>query len=136
MKEQESLIQSTKEAASRVTSLNPSASFYVRDRNNSSSNGGAGGTARSGYMPMRSASMRETSYSRSIRRSRTRNNNVHNLSAANNVNNDSLSVTNDVVASNRSSVQNLAIEEAPDAAIAAAAAANGNGTAAAVTAEE
>ena len=136
MKEQESLIQSTKEAASRVTSLNPSASFYVRDRNNSSSNGGAGGTARSGYMPMRSASMRETSYSRSIRRSRARNNNVHNLSAANNVNNDSLSVTNDVVASNRSSVQNLAIEEAPDAAIAAAAAANGNGTAAAVTAEE
>ena len=68
VKEQESLIQSTKEAASRVTSLNPSASFYVRDRNNSSSNGNA--TARSGYMPMRSASMRETSYSRSIRRSR------------------------------------------------------------------
>eukprot|EP00095_Tigriopus_kingsejongensis_P012626 maker-scaffold407_size180809-snap-gene-0.29 protein:Tk12626 transcript:maker-scaffold407_size180809-snap-gene-0.29-mRNA-1 annotation:"differentially expressed in fdcp 6-like protein" len=43
---------------SRMTSLNPSSSFYIRNRD------------RSGYMPMRSASMRETSYSRSIRRNR------------------------------------------------------------------
>lgn len=43
---------------SRMTSLNPSSSFYVRNRD------------RSGYMPLRSASMRETSYSRSIRRNR------------------------------------------------------------------
>lgn len=59
VKEQECEIE--KEAASRLTSLNPSASFYVRKRED-----------RPSYMPLRSASMRETSYSRSIRRSRQR----------------------------------------------------------------
>lgn len=54
-------------AASRTSTLNPSASFYVR--NNSTENKTTG---RPSYMPMRSASMRETSYSRSIRRSRMR----------------------------------------------------------------
>merc|ERR1712037_536581 len=62
VKEQECEIE--REAASRVTSLNPAASFYIK-RNR----GGAGQEdARPGYRPMRSASMRETSYSRSIRR--------------------------------------------------------------------
>ena len=48
--------EQNREAASRVTSLNPSASFYVRGKDD--------GTR---YRPLRSASMRETSYSRSIR---------------------------------------------------------------------
>merc|ERR1719420_2033904 len=60
IQEQERDAELDKEAASRVTSLNPSASFYVKNRD------------RPSYMPMRSASMRETSYSRSIRRSRAR----------------------------------------------------------------
>ena len=53
-----------KESVSRMTSLNPSASFYVRNR------GGSHATVdgKGAYIPMRSASMRETSYSRSIRR--------------------------------------------------------------------
>ena len=98
-----------KEAASRVTSLNPSASFYVRNRD------------RPSYMPMRSASMRETSYSRSIRRSRQRNLNKLNVSGGGGGGgDDTLSVTNESnigANSARSSVQNLAIEEV-----------NGNGT--------
>ncbi len=55
-----------------MTSLNPSASFYVRNRGGGAGGegGGGGGTGRHGYLPMRSASMRETSYSRSIRRRR------------------------------------------------------------------
>ena len=56
IQEQETDAELDKEAASRVTSLNLSASFYVKNRD------------RPSYMPMRSASMRETSYSRSIRR--------------------------------------------------------------------
>ncbi len=99
VKEQESLLD--KESASRVTSLNPSASFYVRNR-----------SERSSYLPMRSASMRETSYSRSIRRRRGQQHST----------NDTLSVNNDQqLASNRSSVQNLAIAEV-------AGEAHGNGT--------
>merc|ERR1719188_1852746 len=77
VKEQEHTLERDKDsAASRMTSLNPSASFYVRNRgsNVNVSGGGGGHTARgegrSGYLPMRSASMRETSYSRSIRRRR------------------------------------------------------------------
>ncbi|XP_040578966.1 switch-associated protein 70 [Lepeophtheirus salmonis] len=62
VKEQEREKDLEKEASSRLTTLNPSASFYVRNRGE-----------RSAYTPMRSASMRETSYSRSIRR-RNRNN--------------------------------------------------------------
>merc|ERR1711881_302667 len=56
VKEQECEIE--REAASRVTSLNPAASFYIKR------NRGAGSQedpAHSGYRPMRSASMRETS---------------------------------------------------------------------------
>ena len=56
IQEQETETEIDKEAASRVSSLAPSASFYVKNRD------------RPSYMPMRSASMRETSYSRSIRR--------------------------------------------------------------------
>jgi len=56
VKEQECEIE--REAFSRVTSLNPAASFCIRQR-------GEDGKM---YRPMRSASMRETSYSRSIRR--------------------------------------------------------------------
>jgi len=52
------------EALSRVNSLNPSASKFLSTRGD-----------KSGYRPMRSASMRETSYSRSIRR-RKRNDSV------------------------------------------------------------
>jgi hypothetical protein len=54
--------EQTREAtACRLTSLNPSASFLVR---------GGGGSKDDGtrYRPLRSASMRETSYSRSIRK--------------------------------------------------------------------
>ena len=57
--------------ASRTNTLNPSASFYVRANSNTGENTRNGG-GRPSYMPMRSASMRETSYSRSIRRSRMR----------------------------------------------------------------
>ena len=58
VKEQEGLLERDKVegSLSRLNSLAPSGSFYVRGR----SEGG-------GRMPMRSASMRETSYSRSIR---------------------------------------------------------------------
>jgi len=59
VKEQECEIE--REAASRVTSLNPAASFYIRSKSHM-------GGPEEGYRPMRSASMRETSYSRSIRR--------------------------------------------------------------------
>ncbi len=54
--------QTREAAACRLTSLNPSASFLVR--------GGARGSKDDGtrYRPLRSASMRETSYSRSIRK--------------------------------------------------------------------
>ncbi len=54
--------QTREAAACRLTSLNPSASFLVR--------GGGGGSKDDGtrYRPLRSASMRETSYSRSIRK--------------------------------------------------------------------
>ena len=72
-----------------MTSLNPSASFYVKNRSD-----------RPSYTPMRSASMRETSYSRSIRRSRMR---------TNNANADSLSVAN--AQGNNTSTTNVAIEE-------------------------
>ncbi len=60
VKEQEGMMLHDKEqgSLSRLGSLNPSASFMVRHHR--SSEGG-------GRMPMRSASMRETSYSRSIR---------------------------------------------------------------------
>ena len=97
VKEQESILD--KDTISRMNSLNPSASFYVRNRD------------RPSYMPMRSASMRETSYSRSIRRKGQRNN-----LAANNNNNgmgDTLSVGGDRInnGSNRSSTYNLTIEE-------------------------
>merc|ERR1711953_237004 len=62
------------QASSRTNTLNPSASFYVR------ANSGQGGEnngrntigGQRSFMPMRSASMRETSHSRSIRRSRMR----------------------------------------------------------------
>jgi len=60
VKEQE--CEKESEAQSRVTSLNSASSFYLRARDNKTG-------------PMRSASMRETSYSRSIRR-RTRNDSV------------------------------------------------------------
>lgn len=72
LQEHERNIEIDKEA-SRTNTLNPSASFYVRA--NSGGDGsvsGRNGTGRPSYMPMRSASMRETSYSRSIRRSRMR----------------------------------------------------------------
>merc|ERR1719334_784194 len=52
IQEQERDAELDKEAASRMTSLAPSASFYVKNR-----------ADRPSYMPMRSASMRETSYS-------------------------------------------------------------------------
>lgn len=62
------------QASSRTNTLNPSASFYVRA--NSGSGGENNGRNTIGgqrsFMPMRSASMRETSHSRSIRRSRMR----------------------------------------------------------------
>ena len=61
VKEQEKMVD--KESVSRMTSLNPSASFYVRNRGSHTTVDGKGA-----YIPMRSASMRETSYSRSIRR--------------------------------------------------------------------
>jgi len=72
LQEHERNVELDKEA-SRTNTLNPSASFYVRP--NSGSGEGGGGRREGGrpsYMPMRSASMRETSYSRSIRRSRMR----------------------------------------------------------------
>jgi len=68
LQEHERNIEIDKEA-SRGNTLNPSASFYVRANSNTSAEGRGG---RPSYMPMRSASMRETSYSRSIRRSRMR----------------------------------------------------------------
>merc|ERR1712223_301717 len=70
IQEQETDAELDKEAASRVTSLNPSASFYVKSRD------------RPSYMPMRSASMRETSYSRSIRRRQKPSTNTSTLSVA------------------------------------------------------
>ena len=79
-----------------MTSLAPSASFYVKNR-----------ADRPSYMPMRSASMRETSYSRSIRRSRARPS----------TNNSTLSVSNAAGAgpgsmiSDVASNTNIAIEE-------------------------
>ena len=68
LQEHERNIEIDKEA-SRGNTLNPSASFYVRANSNTSAEGRGG---RPSYMPMRSASMQETSYSRSIRRSRMR----------------------------------------------------------------
>ena len=79
-----------------MTSLAPSASFYVKNQSD-----------RPSYMPMRSASMRETSYSRSIRRSRARPS----------TNNSTLSVSNTAGAgpgsmiSDVASNTNIAIEE-------------------------
>merc|ERR1712025_1352364 len=66
VKEQEAECEKeiAKEAASRVPSLNPTQSFYMRNRNRGSNPEGS----TNGYRPMRSDSMRETSYSRSIRR--------------------------------------------------------------------
>merc|ERR1739844_628197 len=61
-------------ASNRTNTLNPSASFYVRANSGSGGENNSrtiGGGTRS-FMPMRSASMRETSHSRSIRRSRMR----------------------------------------------------------------
>lgn len=61
-------------ASNRTNTLNPSASFYVRANSGSGGENNSrtiGGGNRS-FMPMRSASMRETSHSRSIRRSRMR----------------------------------------------------------------
>ncbi len=78
VKEQEQHLD--KDASSRST-LNPSASFYVRNRSD-----------RPSYMPMRSASMRETSYSRSIRRRGQR------VSAVTREGSDTLSVTNEITA--------------------------------------
>jgi len=70
IQEQETETEIDKEAASRVSSLAPSASFYVKNRD------------RPSYMPMRSASMRETSYSRSIRRRQKPSTNTSTLSVA------------------------------------------------------
>ena len=75
--------------------LNPSASFYVRDR-----------LDRPSYMPMRSASMRETSYSRSTICSRQKPS----------TNNSTLSVSNMVAGpgsmiGDMASNPNVAIEE-------------------------
>ena len=74
VKQQEGILEQNKAAAegslSRLSSLNPSASFYVRHRStrgDGGDGGGGGGGFGHGRMPMRSASMRETSYSRSIR---------------------------------------------------------------------
>jgi hypothetical protein len=53
--------QTREAAACRLTSLNPSASFLVRGGGSSKDDG-------TRYRPLRSASMRETSYSRSIRK--------------------------------------------------------------------
>merc|ERR1712013_811514 len=64
MKVKEQECEKESEAQSRITSLNSASSFYLRARDN-----------KTGFRPMRSASMRETSYSRSIRR-RTRNDSV------------------------------------------------------------
>ena len=69
VKEQE--CEKESEALSRMTSLNTSAASFLRS---------CEGTA--GYRPMRSASMRETSYSRSIRR-RRRNDSVSIRSSCN-----------------------------------------------------
>lgn len=92
--------------SSRMNSLNPSASFYVRNRNGSNVNvagggGGGGGPTgtrgegRSAYLPMRSASMRETSYSRSIRRRRNHAAGAGNGTLAPAGAGDTLSVNND-----------------------------------------
>merc|ERR1712110_1087382 len=70
IQEQETETEIDKEAASRVSSLAPSASFYVKNQD------------RPSYMPMRSASMRETSYSRSIRRRQKPSTNTSTLSVA------------------------------------------------------
>ena len=108
VKEQESIME--KEGSlSRMTSLNPSASFYVRNRHAGST---MSCTDRPSYMPMRSASMRETSYSRSIRRRGQRTNNNLGVAAVNNGVNggSSLSVSgraNSAVVSQ----QSLVIEE-------------------------
>jgi hypothetical protein len=85
LQEHERNIEIDKEA-SRTSTLNPSASFYVRNNSNGDKREG-----RPSYMPMRSASMRETSYSRSIRRSRMRppsSNNDSTLSVANTTNSE------------------------------------------------
>merc|ERR1712203_1268723 len=71
LQEHERIVELDKEA-SRTNTLNPSASFYVRANSGSGEGGGRREGGRPSYMPMRSASMRETSYSRSIRRSRMR----------------------------------------------------------------
>merc|ERR1712066_536044 len=73
LQEHERNIEIDKEA-SRGNTLNPSASFYVRPNSGSGHDAGTGRRegGRPSYMPMRSASMRETSYSRSIRRSKMR----------------------------------------------------------------
>merc|ERR1712061_56336 len=82
LQEHERIVELDKEA-SRTNTLNPSASFYVR-ANSGSGEGNRREGGRPSYMPMRSASMRETSYSRSIRRSRMRppSNNDSTLSVA------------------------------------------------------
>jgi len=67
MKVKEQECEISREAASRVTSLNPAASFYIK-RNRGPPTAPGQEEPHNGYRPMRSASMRETSYSRSIRR--------------------------------------------------------------------
>merc|ERR1719167_553842 len=96
IQEQETDAELDKETASRVTSLLPSASFYVKNRD------------RPSYMPMRSASMRETSYSRSIRRRQKPSTNTSTLSVANpnggpgSIIGDHVSNTNVVIEENNS----------------------------------
>lgn len=83
LQEHERNVELDKEA-SRTNTLNPRDSFYVRANSGSGEGGGRREGGRPSYMPMRSASMRETSYSRSIRRSRMRppSNNDSTLSVA------------------------------------------------------
>merc|ERR1712029_401058 len=83
LQEHERNVEMDKEA-SRTNTLNPRDSFYVRANSNTGEGGGRREGGRPSYMPMRSASMRETSYSRSIRRSRMRppSNNDSTLSVA------------------------------------------------------
>ena len=63
LQEHERNVELDKEA-SRTNTLNPSASFYVRPNSGSGHDAGTGRRegGRPSYMPMRSASMRETSY--------------------------------------------------------------------------
>ena len=62
LQEHERNVELDKEA-SRTNTLNPSASFYVRPNSGNPADGtGRREGGRPSYMPMRSASMRETSY--------------------------------------------------------------------------